>query len=131
MKIVFYPDEDKVRETMKENDPVFALVSFDKEEVLVAPADDVVEHTIMLRKLNRSELDIDKYYRVVVNGTGADWTFVCPSDYKGIPDKIRRIEQFYNDGIGAIDSALKKIGYNVEIEIPTRYRRHFKMMGDE
>jgi len=131
MKIVFYPDEDKVREIMKENDPVFMLVSFDKKEVLVAPADDVVEHTVMLRKLNRSELDIDKYYRVVVNGTGADWTFVCPLDYKGIPNKTRRIEQFYNDGICAIDSALKKIGYNVEIEIPTRYRRHFKMMSDE
>ncbi|MEW6556002.1 MAG: hypothetical protein AB1349_01455 [Elusimicrobiota bacterium] len=122
MEIVFYPDENKVRETIKENDPVFVLVSFDKNEVLVAPADDVVEHTIMLRKLGRSELDIDKYYRVVVNGTGADWTFVCPSDYKGISDKTRRIEQFYNDGIGAIDLALKKIGYNVEIGIPTRYR---------
>ncbi|MDD5688582.1 MAG: hypothetical protein PHE88_12210 [Elusimicrobia bacterium] len=131
MKIVFYPDENSVRKTMKENDPVFALISFDKKEVLVAPADDVVEHNIMLKKLNRSELDIDKYYRVVVNGAGADWTFVCPSDYKGISDKTRRIEQFYNDGIGAIDSALKKVGYNVEIKVPTRYRRHFNMMGDE
>lgn len=131
MKIIFYPDEEKVQLAMKENNPVFVLVSFDLAEVLVAPADDVVEHNIMLKEMSRSELDVDKYYRVIVNGTGADWTFVCPSNYKGIPDKTRRIEQFYKDGIDAIDLALKKVGYNVEIGIPTRYRRHFQIMADE
>ncbi len=130
MKIVFYPDEKNVRKIIKEDDPVFLLVSYDGEEVLVAPADEVVEHSIMLKKMDRNEKDIDKYFRAVVNASGCDWTFVCPSGYKNIIDKTRRIEQFYNDGIIVIDKALKKIGYDVPIEIPTRYRRHFNMMGN-
>ncbi|MFH0947714.1 MAG: hypothetical protein V1833_01770 [Elusimicrobiota bacterium] len=130
MKIIFYPDEKVVREATTADDPVFLLVSYDGEEVLVASADEVVEHSIMLKKMDRGESDIDKYFRTVVNGSGCDWTFVCPSDYKNISDKTRRIEQFYNDGIIAIDKALKEIGYDVPIEIPTRYRRHFNMMGN-
>ena len=130
MKTIFYQGEEIVRKAIKDDDPVFLLVSCSGEEVLVAPADEVVEHSIMLRKMDRSENDIDKYFRAVVNSSGCDWTFVCPSDYGNIPDKTRRIEQFYNDGIVIIDRALKKIGYDVPIEIPTRYRRHFNMLGN-
>lgn len=130
MQTVFYPDKKIVNKAIKENDPVFLLVSYDGEEVLIAPADEVVEHSIMLKKMDRNENDIDRYFRTVVNDSGCDWTFVCPSGYKNISDKSRRIKQFYNDGIIAIDRALKKIGYDVPIEIPTRYRRHFSMMGN-
>lgn len=130
MRFVFYPSEESVRSIISQNEPILLLISFDQAETLIAVADEVVEHTIMLRKMNRSELDIDKYYRVVANGSGADWTFVCPSDYKGIKDKRRRIEKFYNDGFEAISKTLKKIGCKVSIEIPLRYRRHLDMIKD-
>ncbi|MBI4778392.1 hypothetical protein HY792_05690 [Candidatus Desantisbacteria bacterium] len=93
--------------------------------------DDVVEHNIMLRKMDKSELDIDKYYRVVANGCGADWTFVCPSNYQGITDKIQRISRFYSDGYEAIRVALETLGYSVPIEIPKRYHRHLDMLKDD
>ena len=35
--------------------------------------------------------DIDKYFRLVLDDTEADWTFVCPPDYRSIPGKRRRI----------------------------------------
>ena len=129
MKISYHPNKERFDDAKKSNEPVLLLVSFDSSLILAAPADEVVEHTIMLKKMNYSELDIDKYFRVIVNNSGADWTFVCPGSYKGIADKTRRIEQFFNDGIDAISAALKKTGYEVEIEIPARYRRHFKMLG--
>lgn len=131
MKLIFYPGKKPVKSAISENEPIFLLVAFDQTEVLIAVADEVVEHSIMLKKMNKSELDIDKYYRVVANNSGADWTFVCPSDYKGIKDKGRRIEKFYNDGFEAIKKALKEIGYEVPIEIPIRYRRHFNMLGNK
>ncbi len=78
-QIYYYPNKEAVQSAKSSGEPVLILISFDTQEVLVAPIDDVVEHHIMLRKMNKSEFDIDKYYRVVANGTGADWTFVCPS----------------------------------------------------
>ena len=61
--------------------------------------------------------------------TAADWTFVCPSNYRGIPDKQRRIAEFYKDGFWCISQALAEIGYFVELRIPKRYRRHFDSMS--
>lgn len=46
--------------------------------------------------------DIDKYFRLVLDDTEADWTFVCPPDYRSIPGKRRRITQFYLDSFAAI-----------------------------
>lgn len=127
-KIIYYPDKKAVESAISTNEPILLLVSFDSKEILVAVADTVVEHTIMLRKLGHSELDIDKYFRVVANHSGADWTFVCPQDYKNIKDKMIRIKKFYNDGFDIIAKALKKIGCDVPIEIPVRYRRHINLL---
>ena len=58
------------------------------------------------------------------NKRTADWTFVCPANYKNIKNKTKRIEVFYKDGHKAIEKALKAIKYNVPIDVPTRYQRN-------
>lgn len=128
MDIRYYPDEKRIREAMQVDDPLLMLVSFNGKELLLSHIDDAVEHVILLRKLNYKETEIDRFFRVVLTQDGADWTFVCPSDYKGISNKDKRVETFFNDGINLISKAIKAIGYNVEINIPARYRRHFNML---
>ncbi|MCX7748845.1 MAG: hypothetical protein N2645_18445 [Clostridia bacterium] len=130
MNIEYYPDKTTVDAAQQVDDPLLILVSYDKRRILISNIDDAFEHHILLKKLGYSELDIDKYYRVIVNQDGADWTFVCPSDYKGIKDKDLRIKEFYNDGIDAISKAIQFIGYESNINIPKRYRRHFNMLGE-
>ncbi len=130
MEIKYYPEEASVKKSFIDDDPLLMLVSFDKIEMLISNIDAAVEHNILLKKLNYSELDIDKFFRVVVNKDGADWTFVCPENYKNIKDKVRRIETFYNDGFEAISEALKLINYNVNIDIPKRYKRHLDTIKD-
>ena len=124
MVIKYYPDETHVTEAMQVNDPLLMMVSYDGQEILLANIDDAVEHHILLKMLGYKETEIDRFFRVVLNQEGADWTFVCPSTYKGINNKEKRIEVFYNDGINQISKAIRTIGYKVEIQIPLRYRRH-------
>lgn len=130
MKIIYYPDKKKVGEAIKADSPLLVLVAHDSTRLLVADIDDALEHVILLRKLEMRETEIDSYFRLVVNKSGADWTFVCPSDYKGIKDRTRRIEKYYNDGVDIITHALNKIGYKVPIDIPKRFRRHFEILGN-
>ena len=113
---------------MKQDEPLLVLVSFDGEQLIVSQIDEAVEHHILLRKAGFSDTDIDKYFRLVVDHEGADWTFVCPSTYNGITRKEKQIESFFKDGMSIIPKALKQLGYDVPIEIPKRYRRHFDMM---
>lgn len=47
------------------------------KRAIVANIDDVAEHYILLKKAGFSESDIDTYFRIVVNKSGASWTFVC------------------------------------------------------
>lgn len=84
----------------------------------------------MLLKAGFSDKDIDKYFRLVLDDESADWTFVCPPDYKNISDKTRRIKQFYKDGFTVISDVLQELGLMVGINIPRRYRRHFEMLGE-
>jgi hypothetical protein len=90
-----------------------------------------MEHHILLSKVGLPSGDIDKYFRVVFDDEGADWTFVCPPDYKSIADKTRRVSEFYRDGFAVIPVFLSEIGYLVDIKIPKRYRRHVEAMGAE
>lgn len=60
--------------------------------------------------------------QIIFDNEGADWTFVCPPDYKNITNKEKRITEFFNDGVDAITEFLKQIGYDVPINIPKRYR---------
>ena len=82
-------------------------------------ADQYIIATFPSRKYN-----IDEYFRIIFDNEGADWTFVCPPNYKNITNKEKRITEFFNDGVDAITEFLKQIGYDVPINVPRRYRRH-------
>lgn len=123
MNIIYYPDENSVSAAMKQDEPLLVLVSFDGGQVIVSQIDDAVEHHILLRKAGFSDTDIDKYFRLVVDHEGADWTFVCPSTYNSVTRKEKQIESFFKDGMSIIPKALQQLGY------AKRYRRHFDMMG--
>ena len=124
MKIEIYSEEENT-DILKSEEAKLALISFDEEIVIVATIDDAVEHHILLEKTNRRGNDIDKYFRIVFDRESADWTFICPNNYKNISDKVKRITAFYNDGFTAIAHFLSQIGYYSDINIPKRYRRHF------
>lgn len=130
MNIIYYPDESSVTDAMKRDEPLLVLISFDGEQVIVSQIDEAVEHHILLRLAGFPDTDIDKYFRLVVNREGADWTFVFPSTYNSVTRKEKQIEDFFKDGMRIIPNALKHLGYDVPVEIPKRYRRHFDMMGD-
>ncbi|MCI8387290.1 MAG: hypothetical protein HFE63_02345 [Clostridiales bacterium] len=125
MNIIKYPDTEAVNTAIKNGDPLLMLVSFDSSEIIISGIDDTVEHWVLLSQTGHDPSDIDKYFRVVVNRDGADWTFVCPPAYKNIVDRQRRLKAFYKDGFDAISDALLEIGFMVGINIPTRYRRHW------
>ena len=125
METRFYPDNDTFQKARTKNEPIILVVSFNGKHIIAAPLDEAVEHHILLDKCGINSLDIDKYFRVIVDNEDADWTFICPADYKNITDKRRRITAFYNDGFNTISAALAQLEYFVGINIPTRYRRHF------
>lgn len=130
MVVKYYPDELHVNEAMQLNDPLLMLVSYDGNEILLANIDDAFEHHILLKKLNYKETEIDRFFRVVLNHQGADWTFVCPRNYKGIMNQEKRVKTFCNDGVTQISKAIQAIGYSAEIQIPQRYRRHFNLLQE-
>ena len=112
MKMLFFPGREAVEDARREGEPLLLLVSVDGETAVIAPADEAVEHHILLDRAGKAGLiegdsrDIDRYFRAVVDEEGADWTFVCPAGCKGISDKGRRIAAFYRDGFAAISEAL-------------------------
>lgn len=131
MEIIKYPDEENFREAAEKDEPLLVLVSFDGNRIIASQIDEAVEHHILLKKAGFPDTDIDKYFRLVVDRDGADWTFVCPENYSSITRKDKKIEEFFKDGMRIIPAALKQIGYDVPIEIPKRYIRHFNLMGDQ
>lgn len=130
MNIIKYPSETDVNNAISNKEPLLVLISFDCETVIVSHIDEAMEHHILLMKAGFSDRDIDKYFRIVLDDEGADWTFVCPPDYKNISDKNRRIKAFYKDGFNIISDVLQELGFMVGINIPRRYRRHFNMLGE-
>ena len=131
MKIIKYPSNKNVEQAMQNDEPLLALISFDGETAVISQIDEAVEHHILLEKAGFKSIDIDKFFRIVLDRDGADWTFVCPPDYRGIKYKSKRIEEFYKDGFTIISEFLKNIGYVVGIDIPKRYRRHLEAMSDD
>ena len=130
MNIIKYTSETDVNKAVSDKEPLLVLISFDGETVIVSHIDEAVEHHILLMKAGFSDRDIDKYFRIVLDDDGADWTFVCPPDYKNIPDRSRRIKAFYKDGFDVISGVLQELGFMVGINIPRRYRRHFDELGE-
>ena len=131
MEIIRYPSDEEVRKAMAADEPLLVLISFDGKRAIMSHVDEAVEHHILLMKTGFKDTDIDRYFRIVLDKSGADWTFVCPPDYKNIPFKDKRIEAFYKDGFAVISEFLHSIGYLVGINIPKRYSRHMSVLSDE
>lgn len=131
MNFIRYPTDQAINKAIADKDPLLVLISFDGSTAIVSHIDEAVEHHILLEKAGFDSRDIDKYFRIVLDDEGADWTFVCPPDYKNIKDKQRRITAFYKDGFSVISDVLSQMGFMVGINIPKRYRRHFDYMMSE
>lgn len=129
MNVKYYPNEADVIEAIGSDDPLLAAISFDGKEIIIAPAIESGEHHIMLMQTGHSGTDIDKFFRIAFDKSGADWTFVCPPDYKGITLESSRITAFYKDGIDAISNLLRYLKYPVNVDIPRRYRGKLDVMG--
>ena len=131
MEIKKFPDDNSVKNAISADEPLLAVIAFDGKSAIVSHIDEAVEHHILLMKAGFRDTDIDKFFRVVFDKSGADWTFVCPPDYKNITYKDKRIEAFYKDGFSVISEFLHSMGYLVGINIPKRYRRHLDVISDE
>ncbi len=131
MDIIRYYGTDKCcREFINhDNEPLMAIIAHDCSHAVVSLLDEGFEHHILLSK-SLDRYDIDNYFRIIFDNKSADWTFVCPPMYKNMTNKEKRIECFYKDGIRAISEFLKVIGYNIQIEIPKRYRRHIDYLSN-
>lgn len=130
MNIIKYPSTEDVNKAIAEDEPLLAVMSFDGKTAIMSQIDEAMEHHILLMKSGYKDNDIDKFFRIVLDQSGADWTFICPPNYKNIPFKDKRIEAFYKDGFAVISDFLHSIGYIVGINIPKRYRRHLDAMND-
>jgi hypothetical protein len=131
MNIIKYPSEEAVAKAMTADEPLLVLISFDGQTAIMSQIDEAMEHHILLMNAGFKDTDIDKFFRIVLDRSGADWTFICPPDYKNIPFKDKRIEAFYKDGFAVISGFLHSIGYLVGINIPKRYRRHLDVLSSE
>lgn len=78
MNILKYPDEQAFDNAVQADEPILVLISFDGENVIASQIDEAMEHHILLRLVKDSDKDLDKYFRIVADHEGADWTFVCP-----------------------------------------------------
>ena len=130
MNLIKYPSDEAVSKAMAADEPLLILISFDGKTAIMSQIDEAVEHHILLMDVGFKDTDIDKFFRIILDRSGADWTFVCPPDYKNIPYKDKRIEAFYKDGFSVISDFLHSIGYLVGINIPKRYSRHLNTLGD-
>lgn len=131
MTITKINGSESVDQAIKQDEPLMAVISFDGSQAYVSHLDDGGEHHILLQKAGQPSTDIDKYFRIIFDQDGADWTFICPPDYKGITRKDKRIQAFYRDGIAVISEFLSELGYLCDIKIPKRYKRHLNAMLGE
>lgn len=129
--IKYYGSDTEKREFINhDSEPLMAVIAHDGSQAVVSLLDEGCEHHILLAKA-LDKHNIDEYFRIIFDNDGADWTFVCPPDYKRIANKGKRIEQFFKDGVDAITEFLKAVGYgDIEINIPKRYRRHMDYLGN-
>lgn len=131
MQIIKYPSIEEVNNAINADNPLLVLISFDSQKIIVSSIDEAVEHHVLLNKIGEDSHNIDKYFRIVLDSEGADWTFICPPNYKNISDKTHRISEFYKDGFTSISQVIQSLGYLVGIDIPRRYRRHILMLKQE
>ena len=131
MEIIEYNDYETVANARAKDEHLMAVIAFDGSKAYVCHLDDGVEHHILLRKVGYTGMEIDRFFRIIFDKEGADWTFICPPDYKHIKYRSKRMKQFYKDGISAISEFLADFGYLCDIKIPRRYHRHLDAMLEE
>ena len=112
METIYYPNENDFSEAVKA-EPLLVLVSFDGNQIIASQIDETVEHNILLKKAGFKDTDIDKYFRLVVDSDGADWTFVCPENYRNVTRKDKKSMDFFKDGMRIIPAALKRIHFDI------------------
>ena len=122
-------DETKSEFINHDSEPLMAVIAHDGSHAVVSLLDEGCEHHLLLANA-LNHYNIDEYFRIIFDNEGADWTFVCPPEYKGVANKEERIKIFFSDGIDIITKFLKQIGYETEINIPKRYRRHLDYLGN-
>jgi hypothetical protein len=115
-------------DAIQRGDPMLAVIAFDGSRAMIGHADDCMEHHILLAKCGLSSSDIDSYFRISFDRDGANWTFACPPEYRGIRDKSARITRFYMDGFTVISAFMAEMGLLVGLKIPKRYKRHLDLM---
>ena len=129
MEIIKYPSAEAVETAVCEDEPLLAVISFDGKRAIVSPVTESGEHHILLAQNGFHTTDIDRYFRIAFDRDGADWTFMCPPDYKGLVyDEERRTGAFYKDGYTAISDLLQEMGYIVSIRIPRRFSIRYKRL---
>ena len=131
MNITKFNEYESVENAIKKDEPLMAVISFDGSQAYVCHLDDGVEHHILLQKVGYRGTEIDGFFRIIFDKEGADWTFICPPNYKNISYKSKRIKAFYRDGISAISEFLSEMGYFCDIKIPKRYKRHLDIMLED
>lgn len=131
MEIIKFNDYESVENAIAKDEPLMAVIAFDGSKAYVCHLDDGVEHHILLQKVGFTGTEIDRFFRIIFDRESADWTFICPPNYKNIPYRAKRIKAFYRDGISTISEFLSEMGYLCDIKIPTRYKRHFDAMLEE
>ncbi|MBR4628409.1 MAG: hypothetical protein IKO47_12100 [Ruminococcus sp.] len=128
MELIYYPSADAVKVAAAADEPLIAAIFFDGKKAAVSTVDISPEHHILLMNAGFSDTDIENTFRIVFDRSGADWTFVCPENYRNIPYKDKRIKAFHKDGFAVIADFLQEVGYIVGIDIPKRYRRHLDVL---
>ena len=130
MNIKYMPDEKTITDARMVDDPLLILIAHDGNTAILGNIDFYGEHLLLLRNAGWDERCLDEFFRIIVTNSGADWTFVAPTNYKKITDREKRIEIFYNDGIKIISKVLTDLQFKPEINIPKRYQRHLKIFKD-
>ena len=131
MKIIYAPEEKNVLQAIEHDDPLLVLIAFDGKQMIIGNIDDFLEHHILLKKAGFPEGTLEDYFRIIVNKSEASWTYVCPGSYMNITNREFRLKKYSENGIDQITRALKLLNYDVPIDIPKRYRRHFDALKED
>ena len=94
MDIIKYygSDETKTEFINHDSEPLMAVIAHDRSHAVVSLLDEGCEHHLLLAKA-LDKYNIDEYFRIIFDNEGADWTFVCPPNYKNITNKEKRITE--------------------------------------
>ncbi len=117
MDIIRYPSDEAVNEAVKNDTPLLAAIFTDRSAAVVCPMEEAGEHSILLMNAGYSGTDTERCFRILFDSQSASWSFVCPKDYKDIPDRQTALGEFYRDGLAVIPEFLTLMGYFTQIKI--------------